>query len=86
MWWQHGPYMWGPGWWIFLIFGMIVCMIFAFLMFRFMLGRGCFGGHQDQSEAPRTQGGASRQGWFDRLTMTKQESSPGSVEGVPVLS
>jgi uncharacterized membrane protein len=50
MWWQHGPYMWGPGWWIFPIFGIIVCMIFAFLMFRFMLGRGCFGGHQDQGQ------------------------------------
>ena len=39
-------------------------------------------------EAPRPQGGASRQGWFGGLTMTKKDSSlsPYPFEGVPVLS
>jgi hypothetical protein len=41
-----------------------------------------------QCETPRPQGGASRQGWFGGLTMTKKDSSlsPYPFEGVPVLS
>ena len=38
MWWQHGPYMlWGPGWWIFPIFGMIICLIIVFFIFDLWL-------------------------------------------------
>lgn len=52
MWWQHGPYMmWGQGWWIFPIFGMIICLIIVFFIFRFMVAqRGGFRGQQDQSQ------------------------------------
>jgi uncharacterized membrane-anchored protein YhcB (DUF1043 family) len=40
MWWQHGPFMWGPDWWIFPIVGLIVCVIIVILIFRFMIVRG----------------------------------------------
>jgi len=45
-WW--GPPMWGF-WWIFPLIGMLFCLTFAILAFRFLsTGRGfmCMGGHQ----------------------------------------
>ena len=41
--WQHGPYLFGPGWWIFPIAAMLLCVVVAFLMFRYMMGRGIRG-------------------------------------------
>ena len=48
--WHQGPWLFGPGWWIFPIAGMFLCVIVTFLMFRYMMGRGNPGGSPDRDE------------------------------------